>query len=254
MLSGANEALKDDLARLQAEFEDQKQQWARRENSLAKKMRQRDEAAKDARDVTREIRQLQKPAERERTRPRHASHGGQANNTTRTQERTETRPGLRDRNQTSDVTHDATDAYKRVKADPPTQASHTGRKGLGKPYPVDARSRRQGIPARDSGAAKMDGDDGARAPKRTRTRTRTVVVEETIHSDLSDADRHVTDPRQENNDTRPEFETDQTVRSQVSDTGDITNLSFLDVSRSARDCADRAANTAVSCRRMFSCS
>ena len=248
VLVGANEALKDDLTRLQAEVEDQKQQWARKESSLLKKMRQRDEAVRDVRDVTREIRELQKPVERERTRPR---HGSQVNNTARIQEPTETRAGLRDRNQTSDVTRDATDAYKTVKADPPIQASHAGRKGLGKSYPVDAHSRRQGIAAHDSGAAKTAEDEGARAPKRTRTRT--IVVEETIHSGLSDADGYVTDPRQKNNDTRREPETDETVGTQASDTGDITNLSFLDVSPPARDWREHAANAAVSYRRMFSC-
>lgn len=222
-----NEALTQELLRARADSQAEKLQWAKKEAALRKKLQKRDEAVNEVREMTREIRDLQKPKDEQPARvPGAGKHGLGLG----------VRPGndAQDRtdkqtlhHETKERAHQAKDVL-RSEDVPEMSASHARQNRSTHRHATRASEpgARLNDKAADGTVKNKSGEPEPKAPKR---RTRKVVVEETIHSDLSDSDAISTGSIEITDRDRHEGAAEETMQSQVSGTGDFTKLSFLDV-------------------------
>lgn len=205
-----NEALKQRIAQMEEEAQGEKQRWARREVALKKKVQQKDEAVHEVREITREIRDLRKHAEEDQVHPPKTGKGRYTRDVGPAKEMTEGTGKQSLPHGRNQSVYESGRVEPSVRIDP-GHRNATDTTGF--------RPRRSGL---KEGVDTVDQN----APKK---RTRKVVVEETIHSDLSDSDASSTGSVERTGYSQHPDKMDHTMQSQASGTGDVTNLSFLDV-------------------------
>ncbi|KAI9884997.1 MAG: TFIIH/NER complex subunit [Watsoniomyces obsoletus] len=212
-----NEKLKKQLARLNAENEDEKQRWAKRETALRKKLARSDAAVHEVRELTREIWELKNV---EKTGP--ASQAGTQRGGTRNM-------STRQLDVVSEAGDDTQEQFLSTKTGKPV-SSRAAAAAVEKTKNMTTSTqatRGRKASAKDAAMAPsqrsaLKGASEAQPPKvpTPKKRTRKVIVEETIHSEAEATNTGMVE--------EANVQVDQTVHTQLSESSSLTNLSFLD--------------------------
>ena len=182
-LATENDALKQQLARFIEEREAERQQWAKREVSLMKKIERRDEAVTEVREMTRDLWDLRKPHE--------------------------SVSALRPQDERRTHIEASSTKQNVVNNTGKNQLSHSAFHG------------KVGNAGQRSNAAQQD------LPKKKRTRK--VVIEETINSDISELDYVNLDGRGNTRNLIDDADADESVASDSTGASQLTTLSFVAV-------------------------
>lgn len=224
-----NEALKEDVARLNEECEAGKRQWAKREAVLRKKVERRDEAVNEVREMTREIWEMRKP--QEKALSSRVGRRGADSHLSRDLEAAKEQLDKQSSHHLAQTrcVHRANGAHSHPGAVEASVTTKASRKGSGTQLcemATNANLRHSNV---KSGGDNITRRSGAPEQKVSKKKTRKVIVEETIHSDMSESDDASMASSENVADIPGTIEAEGTMRSQVSATGDLTFLSVLEV-------------------------